>query len=227
MWKLPRDIQLLLFGEFLASENYHTMAQQQRINFLHTCTSIREFRKVEAAHLHAHFGIRCPLCLESTRIERKYFILAVLLSADGTLRIIDIEAHGVVLSVFDIHPMPISVYGTRFTAATCAALTAGIRHGGAGACLATGGKDATIRIWNLANVTGGVGNTDASDRILDLELNTGADVSSLAWLDGDTTSSFDSNSGEDDTNRDYAHAPKPKLVSGTEQGSLCIWNVYH
>ena len=124
--------------------------------------------------------------------------------------------------------MPISVYGTRFTAATCAALTAGIRHGGAGACLATGGKDATIRIWNLANVTGGVGNTDASDRILDLELNTGADVSSLAWLDGDTTSSFDSNSGEDDTtNRDYAHAPKPKLVSGTEQGSLCIWNVYH
>ena len=156
-------------------------------------------------------------------------MLAVLLSADGTLRIIDIEAHGVVLSVFDIHPMPISVYGTRFTAATCAALTAGIRHGGAGACLATGGKDATIRIWNLANVTGGVGNTDASDRILDLELNTGADVSSLAWLDGDTTSSFDSNSGEDDTttNRDYAHAPKPKLVSGTEQGSLCIWNVYH
>ena len=110
---------------------------------------------------------------------------AVLLTADGTLRVIDVDGGSIVASRHEIHPLPATPHGTRFSAAVSAAIVRAEVRGGAGGgssvlLLATGGKDGMVRVWRLACDDGG-----DSEGLLALELSMGGDCAmSLAWITG-------------------------------------------
>ena len=163
------------------------------------------------------------------------------MTADGALRVIDVDSGSIVASRCEIHPMPVSPYGTQFSAAISAAIVAVELRNGGGApgtsmhhLLATGGKDGMVRVWRLGcEETGVACGVDRDDigGLLQLEPSMrdddgdgnahGDHAMSLAWITNDSRN----DGAAHEFGAAHGNIGRLMLACGTEAGVIRVFDV--